>query len=220
MKKQNAYTIRDDIFLDVLEIIYRNFSNIPYAIVGGGAIQIYATSIVMKNACLSSVKDINGLSLVLRKTGDIDISFNYDPTELIKRFNLIIKKTTGIYTFHSFTKRFVVQEGARRFNLNYQIEPGDLKGIPSYYDDIINSAITIDFPCKREIIPIRIARPEYLIVSKLTRNKPKDQADIVLLLKSMELDNYPFDSEEVRSILKSVNKEEKYDILVELIDSV
>ncbi len=94
------------------------------------------------------------------------------------------------------------------------------KGIPSYYNDIINSAITIDFPCKREIIPIRIARPEYLVVSKLTRNKTKDLADIVLLLNSMELDNYPFDSEEIRSILKSINKEEKYDILVELIDSV
>ena len=78
----------------------------------------------------------------------------------------------------------------------------------------------IELPYKNKILTIKIARPEYLIVSKLTRAKPKDQVDIMLLLKTMQADNYSFDSEEVRSILKSVNKLDKYDILVELTDSV
>lgn len=220
MKKQNVYTIKDEIFTDTLEIIYRYFNEIPYAIVGGGAIQIYASFAAMKEADLDSVKDLNGLSLSLRKTGDIDLSFDYDSTELTKKLNLIIEQTVGIYTFHSFSKRFVIQDGTRRLNLNYQNNPDDLKGISTYYNDIIHTAITIEFPYKSEKIYLKIARPEYLIVSKLTRNKPKDQADIVLLLKSMELNNYPFDSEEVRSILKSVNKEDKYNILLELMDSV
>lgn len=30
MKKQNAYIITDDIFMALLEIIYRNFNEIPY----------------------------------------------------------------------------------------------------------------------------------------------------------------------------------------------
>lgn len=220
MKKQNVYTIKDEIFTDTLEIIYKYFNEMPYAIVGGGAIQIYASFAAMKDANLDSVKDLNGLSLFLRKTGDIDLSFDYDATELIKKLNLIIEQTAGIYTFHSFSKRFVIQEGTRRLNLNYQNHPDDLKGISTYYNDIIHTAITIEFPYKNKIIYLKIARPEYLIVSKLTRNKPKDQSDIVLLLKSVEMDNYPFDSEEIRSILKSVNKIDKYDILLELMDSV
>lgn len=220
MKKQNVYTVRDEIFTDTLEIIYKYFNEIPYAIVGGGAIQIYASFAAMKGANLNSVKDLNGLSLSLRKTGGIDLSFDCDSTELIKKLNLIIEQTSGIYTFQSFSKRFVIQDGTRRLNLNYQINPDDLKGISTYYNDIIHTAITIEFPYKSKKIYLKIARPEYLIVSKLTRNKPKDQADIVLLLKSMEMENYPFDSEEVRSILKSVNKEDKYNVLLELMDSV
>jgi len=42
----------------------------------------------------------------------------------------------------------------------------------------------------------------------------------MLLLKTMQADNYPFDSEEVRSVLKSLNKAGKYDILAELMDYV
>jgi len=220
MQKQNAYTIQDEIFLDALEIIHTNFDEIPYAIVGGGAVQAYSTSVTIKTTGLNSVKEVNGLSLILRKTGDIDLSFNGDAAELSKKFNLIIERTSGVYCFHSFYKRFVIQEGLRRFNLNYQTEPDDLKGIASYYFDIIQTAMRIKLPYKNKIITVKIARPEYLIVSKLTRAKPKDQVDIMLLLKTMEADNYPFDSEEVRSILKSVNKPEKYDILAELADSI
>lgn len=220
MKKQNVYTIKDEIFTDTLELIHKYFNEIPYAIVGGGAIQIYASFAAMKDANLNSVKDLNGLSLFLRKTGDIDLSFDYDSAELIKKLNIIIEQTAGIYTFHSFSKRFVIQAGTRRLNLNYQNNPDDLKGISTYYSDIIHTAITIEFPYKNKKIYLKIARPEYLIASKLTRNKPKDQADIVLLLKSVEMDNYPFDSEEIRSILKSVNKGDQYNILMELMDSV
>ncbi len=220
MKKQNAYTIKDEIFMDALEIIHKNFNEIPYAIVGGGAVQVYAASVAIKNACLKSVKDINGLSFILKKTGYIDLSFHYDVAELTKKFNFIIEQDVGIYTFHNFTKRFVIQEDMRRFNLNYQTDPEDLKGISSYYHDIIHTAITVDLPYKNKKLYIKIARPEYLVISKLTRIRPKDQVDIVLLLKTTELDNYPFDTEEVRSVLKSVGQEDKYNILVELMDSL
>lgn len=218
MKKQNVYTIKDDMFMDALKIIHDHFYDVPYAIVGGGAVQVYVASVAVKEAQLSSVKDINGLSFILRRTGAINLSFHCDFTELTKKFNLIIAETSG-YTFHSFTKRFVIQAGRRRFNLNYQTDPEDLKGIPAYYYDIINSAITIEIPYQNMLMPLKIARPEYLIVSKLTRVKPKDQVDIVLLLNAMESDDYPFDSEEVRSILKSIDKQHNYDILVELMDS-
>ncbi len=218
MKKQNAYTIRDEIFMDALRIIHDYFSDIPYAIVGGGAVQVYVASTAIQEAQLKSVQDINGLSFVLRKTGDVDLSFHFDVIELVQNFNLIIAQATGKYTFHSFTKRFVLQDGNRRFNLNYQTEPDDLKGIPAYYYDIIQTAIRVELPYKNETLLLKLARPEYLIVSKLTRVKPKDQIDIALLLKAIEFNDYPFDSEEVRSILKSIDKLENYDILVELMD--
>ncbi|MDM8526308.1 hypothetical protein QUF80_23260 [Desulfococcaceae bacterium HSG8] len=216
MTKQNAYIITDDIFMDSLNIISKNFSEIPYAIVGGGAVQVYVTYAAIKSGNFGSVREINGLSFILRKTGDIDISFQYDPTELVKKFNLIIAETKGFYKFHSFSKRFVIQHKTHRFNLNYQTEPGDLKGIPSYYEDIITTAMSLELPYKTDMLQLKIARPEYLVVSKLTRGKPKDQIDISLILKSAEADKYPFDSEEVRSILKSVNKADRYDILAEL----
>jgi len=219
MKKQNSYIISDDIFMDSLGIIHENFSDIPYAIVGGGAVQIYVSSVAIQTANLGSVKEINGLSFILRKTGDIDLSFNYEPADLIKKFNLIISHASCFYTFHSFTKRFVLQHGDQRFNLNYQTEPDDLKGIPAYYHDIIDTAISLELPYKSSILQLKIARPEYLVISKLTRARPKDQIDIALILKAAEMSEYPFDSEEVRSVLKSVNAEDKYNILAELMDA-
>ncbi len=220
MQKQNAYTIQDEIFLDALELIHANFDKIPYAIVGGGAVQVYSASVTIKTTGLASVGEINGLSLILRKTGVIDLSFNQDSAQLSKHFNLIMERSTGVYTFHNFIKRFVIQQERLRFNLNYQTKPDDLKGIASYYYNIINTAIPIELPYKNKTLSLKIARPEYLIISKLTRAKPKDQLDIMLLLKTMQADHYPFDSEEVRSVLKAVNQSEKYDLLVELADSV
>jgi hypothetical protein len=41
---------------------------------------------------------------------------------------------------------------------------------------------------------------------------------IVVLLKAMESENYMFDSEEIRSILKSIGKDENYDILKDLME--
>ncbi|MDM8536358.1 hypothetical protein QUF70_06360 [Desulfobacterales bacterium HSG17] len=219
MKKQNAYTITDDIFLDTLEIISLHLNDIPYAIVGGGAVQVYVGSIAVKHSGLNSIKEINGLSFIFRKTGDIDMSFCYDSAKLVKKFNLIISQSDSPYTFHSFTKRFVIQDKIRRFNLNYQTEPVDLKGISEYYDDIIATAIVVKLPFKKSMLNLKIAKPEYIIASKLTRIKPKDQVDISMILKAMEIDDYPFDSEEVRAILKSVNKADKYDILAELMDA-
>jgi len=35
----------------------------------------------------------------------------------------------------------------------------------------------------------------------------------------MESEHYPFESEDVRSILKSIDKGEQYDLLVELMES-
>ncbi|MEZ4529093.1 MAG: hypothetical protein R2941_24540 [Desulfobacterales bacterium] len=219
MKKQNVYTITDDIFMDALEIISENFNDAPYAIVGGGAVQVYTASVAVRHSSLNSIKEINGLSFILRKTGDIDMAFRYDSAELVKKFNAIISQSGRSYTFHCFTKRFVIQDRIRRFNLNWQTEPEDLKGISEYYNDIIATAVTVGLPFKNSVMQLRIAKPEYLIASKLTRIKPKDQVDISMILKAAELDDYPFDSEEVRAILKSVHKEDKYDILAELMDS-
>lgn len=220
MKKQNAYNIHDDIFLDALELINDHFQSIAYAIVGGGAVQVYATAVAVKKQELNSVKSLNGLSFALRRTGDIDLSFNMDDSHLIANFNLIMDKAPGPYSFHNFPKRFVIQDGSRRLNLNYQTRPEDLKGIPDYYHDIIDTALKVAIPFKEKILSINIAKPEYLIASKLTRIKPKDQIDIMLLLNAMELDGYSFDSEEVRSVLKSVNQGDNYPVLVELMDSV
>lgn len=217
MIKQNAYIITDDIFMDSLNIIYKNFHDIPYAIVGGGAVQIYVTSVAFKDGQFNSINTVNGLQFILRKTGDINLSFLYDPGELVKKFNQIISDAAfGSYTCHSFAKRFVIQHKTRRFNLNYQTEPDDLKGIPAYYEDIIRTAISVELPYKTDILRLKIAKPEYLVVSKLTRGIPKDQVDISLILKAVEIDSYPFDAEEVRSILKSVNKADRYDILMGL----
>ncbi len=220
MKKQNAYTIHDDIFLDALELINDHFQSIHYAIVGGGAVQVYVSAVAVKKYGLNSVKALNGMSLALRRTGDIDLSFNLDDSQLIQTFNFILQNPSGPYSFHNFAKRFILQDGPRRFNLNYQTRPEDLKGIPAYYQDIIDTALTVEIPHKQRLLRIKTAKPEYLITSKLTRIKPKDQVDIMLLLNAMEWDQYPFDAEEVRSVLKSVNKGDHYDILVELMDAV
>ena len=84
---------------------------------------------------------------------------------------------------------------------------------------MIHTAVTVTLPHQHRLLSLKLAKPEYLIASKLTRVKPKDQIDMMLLLKAMESAQYPFDAEEVRSILKSVDKGEQYDILAELMES-
>jgi hypothetical protein len=83
MQKQNVYTIQDDIFMDALKLIHEYFQDVPYAIVSGGAVQIYVSAAAINAGQLKSVKDINGLSFILRRTGDIDLSFHVDPTEFL-----------------------------------------------------------------------------------------------------------------------------------------
>ncbi len=219
MRKQNAYTIQDDIFMDALALLEAHFQGIPHAIVGGAAVQIYVAAVVIKTGQANSVNALNGLSFALRRTGDIDVSFDGDPAALVSAFNLVIAQAAPPYALHSFPKRFIIQDGARRLNINYQIESADLKGIPAYYHDIIHTAVTVTLPHQHRLLSLKLAKPEYLIASKLTRVKPKDQIDMMLLLKAMESAQYPFDAEEVRSILKSVDKGEQYDILAELMES-
>ncbi len=43
------------------------------------------------------------------------------------------------------------------------------------------------------------------------RSQARRSLDIALILKSAEMDKYPFDSEEIISVLKSVGKADKYD---------
>jgi|GEM_PF-6195008 len=65
MTKQNAYIISDDIFMDALNLICKNFSEIPYTLVGGGAVQVYVASAAIKQGAFSSVKKIQGLPFIL-----------------------------------------------------------------------------------------------------------------------------------------------------------
>jgi hypothetical protein len=109
IKKQNAYTINDDFFMDLLALIHEYFSLTLYAVVGGAAVQVYASSVAVKAYGVHSVKNINGLAFMLRKTGDIDLYFNRDITELTKTFQLIMQQSLSDYTYLNYIKRFVIQ---------------------------------------------------------------------------------------------------------------
>jgi hypothetical protein len=219
MPKQNAYTIQDDIFLDTLQLIAEHFQQIPHALVGSGATQIYAAFAALKSTRGKSVKDFPGFALSLRKIGGLEVLFDDHAAELDAKFQQFTAQTGAAYSYQHFTKRFVSQQEQRRFNLNYCLAPEDLPEISAYYDDIVHTALTVDIPGPNRVLQLKIGCPEYLIVAGLLRAKPRDLLDMGLLLRAVDAEKYPFDAEEVRSILESVNKEERYDILAELMEA-
>ena len=96
--------------------------------------------------------------------------------------------------------------------INYQTDSGKVKGgLDLIYDSIFKDAFDISLNRKGSKISAKVISPEHLAVSKLLRNCEKDKIDLVELIKAYNKTDEPINSEEIRSILKVMDRSELYD---------
>jgi len=220
------YTLKDRGYFETLKRITEELSrhNISYALVGGAAVQTRVAD-VLSRANKLSIPDIPELETLLRKTKDFDIT---------------TKPLEENFSFVSFFNEFqalnpdlsIIEEGpkTKRINLsgknpvsvilNYQAGPQDLYGLDSsFYFECIDTAEELDLRYNNSRSKVRVAKPEYIITSKLTRADSKDIWDISVLLKTIEQHrNYTpkFKPSLVKFLLERAGRGEIYGRLEEI----
>jgi hypothetical protein len=193
------YTVRDRGYFDLLGKVSEEFerADMRYALVGGTGIQVRIADLLCRSQKVS-IKEVPELETLLRKTKDFII------------------RPEGIRS-----KR-VIARGKEKTDvlLNYQTGPQDLAGLDeSFYTECIETAEDLFLKYGGSEIMVSVARPEYLIASKLTRDDPKDIWDIGMLLKTIEQNrnhSRKFKPSKVRSLLERANRGEIYGRLEEI----
>jgi len=216
MGKVSEYTILDDSFYETLssfaEELDRN--KIQYALVGGAAVQSKIASVLSKNGKMS-LNDIGGLDFLVRKTGDLDIALdNISDERLVELFNSYNALNPPNKHLHPVTNKSL--RTRKDININLETCPEDFKGLPKSYSDIVYTSEPIVLRKGNNYAHISIAKPEYLVASKLTRLAEKDRIDIYNLIKTMHGNKEKFGFEEVKNILKANAKEDRIDFLKEI----
>lgn len=210
--KRANYTIKDPFYFEAIraisEVIDRN--GIPYAIVGGTAYQIKMASIIGGN-----IGDGN-LDLVLRNTGDIDLTTDSDLGTMVRVFNEMVISNPHLCINNTPGKTVEVKKGRNNVYMHYQTEASDLKGLTDHYLRIIETAERVRISLRNGTIDVSIPKFEYLLASKLTRLAPKDQVDVYNLLNIAYKKDCQPDLEEVRQILKSIGKLENFDYIEQI----
>ena len=213
MTKVNEYTILDDPFYETLVSFTEELDrqNINYALVGGAGIQTKIASILSKNGKMS-INDAHGLELVVRKTGDLDIALDLADETKLSEFSSIYN---SLYQGNKSLQQITNKAYRTRKNININLETcaDDFKGLPNSYKDIIETSEAVTLRKGNGEATVYVAKPEYLVASKLTRLEEKDRIDIYNLMNIMHQNKINFSSEEVKNILKANGKENCIDYL-------
>ena len=212
--KTQGYTLLDDFYFGSMCVLVDELNrfNIPYAIVGGAAYQIKMAGILSKDV-KGDISSVQGLEGILRGTGDIDLTIKSDMGRMVNLLNQMAAscKHINIETQPSKSVRF--KKGNDSVYVNYQTEPADVKALTEHYDKIIETAEEVYLRKGNKDSYFKIPSMPYLIVSKVLRREEKDKVDIFNLLGLCRKKNIKLNFEEVRSILKSIGKEDSFDYI-------
>jgi hypothetical protein len=218
------YTVRDRGYFDLLGKVSEEFerADMRYALVGGTGIQVRIADLLCRSQKVS-IKEVPELETLLRKTKDFDITTNSSEEAFVTFFNQIQAINPGIIIRpEGIRSKRVIARGKEKTDvlLNYQTGPQDLAGLDeSFYTECIETAEDLFLKYGGSEIMVSVARPEYLIASKLTRDDPKDIWDIGMLLKTIEQNrnhSRKFKPSKVRSLLERANRGEIYGRLEEI----
>lgn len=186
------YTLRNRGYYDVLKIIAEELESqgIEYALVGGAGVQARIADFFCKKQ-KTGISDAHGLEELLRETKDFDITSNASEADFIRYFNEIQALNPNVSVYHERARskkiKFRGKEEVSVF-LNYQTGVQDFIGLDEYfYAQCIETAEPIKLKYNGGGFFVKVATPECLVSSKLTRNDPKDIWDIGALMKSMKL---------------------------------
>lgn len=219
--KPTGYTIGDEFLWNVLTSFSEELARakIPYSLVGGVGVQARIANILSDKG-KHPIQAIQGLDLLVRQTGDLDIatSINGDEedSKLVTLFNTYSNLNQSFLVQPITTKALRVQSRTNpssMINISLETNPGDFKGLTKSYDDIIKTSEAITLKKTNQPFDISVASPEYLVASKLTRLEDKDRRDIFNLLNCLYKKKGSFNYDFVETILKLNDKSESAEYL-------
>ncbi len=183
--------------------------DIQYAIVGGSGVQATIVDAVAMHG-LNTIKEHKlELQNLLRPTKDIDIGTLGGSNEKMFSAGREIAEACGAGYNPMLDSRALKFEfaGQEPVYVQYEMSKEDFKGLPEIYDSVVNEAKTLSLCYNgKRAIDLKVAKPEHLIASKLTRGADKDKIDISHLLTVCKNSNIPIQLEDIRAILKGSNK--------------
>ncbi len=183
------YTLQDWGYFKLLQLLAEglDFNEIDYALVGGGAVQARIIDAFSK---YENVKAPDVSELLLRKTKDFDITTQSDEGDLVYLLNFLQLENEPLSIRSKQPRRVNLSYFGRRgfspisVTLNYQTGPQDFSGLgEQFYNECIRTAEDLYLFYNNEDLRVRVATPECIVASKLTRASPKDIVDISGLLK-------------------------------------
>ncbi|MDP3698022.1 MAG: hypothetical protein Q8R47_00395 [Nanoarchaeota archaeon] len=226
---KNNYTLGDWGYFKLLQLVAEglDFQGINYALVGGGAVQARVIEAFNKYEKITAP---NVPELLLRKTKDFDITTHSTEGELVLFLNLLQLENEPLSIRPKQPRRVNIFYSGRNFApvsvvLNYQIGPQDFSGLgEQFYNECLNTAEDLYLRYNNEEVRVRVATPECIIASKLTRSSPKDIVDISGLLRVLaryeSRSAKPFNYELVKQYLKEAGKEHCFQNLDEIMTEV
>ncbi len=205
------YNIQDRELFQALKILSEALDeqNVSYFIFGGVAAQAQIASMETE----SGRKDIKTVdSDKLRKTGDIDM-YIADENAI-----LFFNELAALNPQHRIVnKPSYVEIGP--IMVNYVTEPFELKGFEELVSEQLIRREELCLRRGNTNIRLEVSPIEYLIAAKLSGNsiQVKDEKDIHFLVEASKKAKNPINQEVIRDLLKSMNKEDRYFVLEQLI---
>ncbi len=224
------HTLRDWEYFKLLQLVAEGLENqgIEYALVGGSAVQARIVELFNKYENLTA-PDVS--ELLLRKTKDFDITTRSSEEDLVCFLNELQAENQPLSIKPKQARRVNLTYQSRRnvqpivITLNYQTGPQDFSGLgEAFYNECLDTAEDLFLTYNNEEARVRVATPECIIASKLTRASPKDIVDISALLRSLlcyEKKGAPsFNYGTVRRYLEEAGKAHCYENLTAIVSEV
>ncbi|MAG45719.1 MAG: hypothetical protein CMH63_03035 [Nanoarchaeota archaeon] len=213
------YTLKDRDYFDSYRVLTDelNRKGFDYAVVGGSGIQATISDLFCKNQG-TNIKDATGLEHLLRKTKDIDLTSTNSEYEFVEMFNELQALNPEISVDYINEKSRKLKINGTPVFINYQTGPADFRGLSDkFYNDCVGESEKLNLSYKNSKADVYVAKPEFLVASKLTRNDPKDIWDITSLLRTVE--NYStekFDRNKLKGYLEESGKGSYFGRFVEI----
>ncbi|MEK6900119.1 MAG: hypothetical protein AABX05_03265 [Nanoarchaeota archaeon] len=229
MTKGN-YVLGDWGYFKLLQLVAEGLENrdIDYALVGGGAVQ---ARIIDAFNRYEGITAPNVSELFLRRTKDFDITSRSSEGELVYFLNMLQVENEPLSIRPKQPRRVnLAYKGRQNIEptvvvLNYQLGTQDFSGLSEkFYNECLDTAEDLDLRYNNEVARVRVATPECIVASKLTRSSVKDIFDVSTLLKIMaqykEKGMKPFNYDLVRRYLEESGKGHCYNNLDSIVTEV
>lgn len=212
--KSSKYTIKDDFVWRTLSSFKDEVERqrIPYSLVGGVAVQARIADLLSEDGRWD-IYGVPNLDSLIRPTGDFDFALDVSKNDNVSNdnlsylFNIFISNANNFSAKQISSKSMRINQNDQSIILNCETCPEDFKGLPKFYQDIIDSSENISLRKNNSHLDIVVPKIEYMLASKATRAEEKDIFDMYNLINHSLDKKKPVDKEFIRNVLKESGKE-------------